>query len=159
MPPRGLPTLVVLPPVASSSVAPLSPASFCIATAACRSLALAAFPASRRSSALLAAYFGPSSLSSSPLARTTLLTPTPNHLPTRHVVTKPLPRRVQLKSTRGSPSGEPLRKSPQSTGIPCPAQTRRSLGRRALLRGHLNSRAAAPRQSTHPPRRHKQERR
>ena len=34
MPPRGLPTLVVLPPVASSSVAPLSPASFCSATAA-----------------------------------------------------------------------------------------------------------------------------
>ena len=29
MPPRGLPTLVVLPPVASSSVAPLSSASFC----------------------------------------------------------------------------------------------------------------------------------
>ena len=45
--------------------------------AACRSLALAASPASRRSSALLAAYCGPSSLSSSPLARTTLLTPTP----------------------------------------------------------------------------------
>ena len=77
MPPRGLPTLVVLPPVASSSVAPLSSASFCSATAACRSLALAASPASRRSSALLAAYFGPSSLSSSPLARTTLLAPTP----------------------------------------------------------------------------------
>ena len=66
-----------LPPVASSSVAPLSPASLCIATAACRSLALAASPASRRNTALLAAYFGPSSLSSSPLARTTLLTPTP----------------------------------------------------------------------------------
>jgi len=33
--------------------------------------------ASRRNSALLAAYFGPSSLSSSPRARTTLLTPTP----------------------------------------------------------------------------------
>merc|ERR1711935_629099 len=29
MPPRGLPTLVVLPPVASSSVASLSSASFC----------------------------------------------------------------------------------------------------------------------------------
>ena len=43
-------------PVASSSVAPLSSASFCSATAACRSLALAASPASRRSSALLAAY-------------------------------------------------------------------------------------------------------
>ena len=41
MPPRGLPTLVVLPPVASTSVAPLSSASFCSATAACRSLALA----------------------------------------------------------------------------------------------------------------------
>jgi len=40
-----------------------------------RSLALAA--SSRRNSALLAAYFGPSSLSSSPRARTTLLTPTP----------------------------------------------------------------------------------
>ena len=61
------PTLVVLPPVASSSVAPLSSASFRSATAACRSLALAASPASRRSSALLAAYCGPSSLSSSPL--------------------------------------------------------------------------------------------
>ena len=36
MPPRGLPTLVVFPPVASSSVAPLSSASFCSATAACR---------------------------------------------------------------------------------------------------------------------------
>ena len=63
--------------VASSSVAPLSSASFCSATAACRSLALTASPASRRSSALLAAYCCPSSLSSSPLARTTLLTPTP----------------------------------------------------------------------------------
>ena len=52
---RGLPTLVVLPPVASSSVAPLSSASFCSATAACRSLALAASPAFRRNSALLAA--------------------------------------------------------------------------------------------------------
>ena len=40
-----------------------------------RSLPLAA--SSRRNSALLAAYFGPSSLSSSPRARTTLLTPTP----------------------------------------------------------------------------------
>ena len=40
MPPRGRPTLVLLPPVASSSVAPLSSASFCGATAACRSLAL-----------------------------------------------------------------------------------------------------------------------
>ena len=77
MPPRGLPTLVLLPPVASSSVGPLSSASFCGATAACRSLALAASPAFRRSSALLAAFFGPSSLSSSPLARTILLTPTP----------------------------------------------------------------------------------
>ena len=56
MPPHGLPALVVLAPVASSSVAPLSSASFCSATAACRSLALAASPASRRSSALLAAY-------------------------------------------------------------------------------------------------------
>ena len=61
MPPRGLPTLVVLAPVASSSVAPLSSASFRSATAACRSLALTASPASRRSSALLAAYCGPSS--------------------------------------------------------------------------------------------------
>ena len=93
MPPRGLPTLDVLPPVASSSVAPLSPASFCIATAACRSLALAAFPASRRSSALLAAYCGPSSLSSSPLARTTLLTPTP--IICRHV-------KLLLRSTLSS---------------------------------------------------------
>ena len=40
----------------------LSSASFCSATAACRSLALAASPASQRSSALLAAYCGPSSL-------------------------------------------------------------------------------------------------
>ena len=32
-------------------------------------------------------------------------------------------------------------------------------GARSNLRGHLNSRVAAPRQSTHPPRRHKQERR
>ena len=77
MPPRGRPTLVVLPPVASSSVASLSSASSCDAAAACRSLALAASPAFRRNSALLAAYFGPSSLSSSPRARTTLLTPTP----------------------------------------------------------------------------------
>ena len=76
MPPRGRPTLVVLPPVASSSVASLSSASSCDAAAACRSLALAASPAFRRNSALLAAYFGPSSLSSSPRARTTLLTPT-----------------------------------------------------------------------------------
>ena len=55
MPPRGLPTLVAPPPIASSSVTPLSSASFRGATAACRSLALAASPASRRSSALLAA--------------------------------------------------------------------------------------------------------
>jgi len=46
------------------------------AAAACRSLAIPASPAFRRNSALLAAYFGPSSLSSSPRARTTLLTPT-----------------------------------------------------------------------------------
>ena len=59
MPPRGRPTLVVLPPVASSSVASLSSASSCDAAAACRSLALAASPAFRRNSALLAAYFGP----------------------------------------------------------------------------------------------------
>ena len=72
MPPRGLPTLVVLSLVASSSVASLPSASFCDDAAACRSLALA----SRRNSALLAAHFGPSSLSSSPRARTTLLTPT-----------------------------------------------------------------------------------
>ena len=55
MPPRGRPTLVVLSLVASSSVASLSSASFCDGAAACRSLALA----SRRNSALLAAYFGP----------------------------------------------------------------------------------------------------
>jgi len=77
MPPRGRPTLVVLPPVASSSVASPSSASSCDAADACRSLALAASFAFRRSSALLAAYyFGPSSLSSSPRARTTHLTPT-----------------------------------------------------------------------------------
>ena len=49
--------------VASSSVASLSSASFCDAAAACRSLVLAASCAFRRSSALLAAYPGPSSLS------------------------------------------------------------------------------------------------
>ena len=76
MPPRGRPTLVVLPPVASSSVASLSSASSCDAAAACRSLALPAFPPFVAALALLAAYFGPSSLSSSPRARTTLLTPT-----------------------------------------------------------------------------------
>merc|ERR1711935_1200266 len=76
VPPRGLPLLVVLSLVASSSVASLSSASFCAAAAACRSLALAASCAFRRSSALLAAYPGPSSLSSSPRARTSLLTPT-----------------------------------------------------------------------------------
>ena len=65
----------------------------------------------------------------------------------------------QAEDVHGPPHGGPLRKPGQSTGIPFRAQTRRSLGRRALLRGHLNSRAAAPRQSTHPPRRHKQERR
>ena len=59
MPPRGRPTLVVLSLVTSSSVATLSSASSCDAAAACRSLALAASPAFRRSSALLAAYFGP----------------------------------------------------------------------------------------------------
>jgi len=66
----------VLSPVASSSVASPSSASFRDGAAACRSLALAASPAFRRNSALLAAYFGPSSLSSSPRAKTTLLTPT-----------------------------------------------------------------------------------
>merc|ERR1712070_830436 len=74
--PRGRPTLVVLSLVASSSVASLSSASFCDA-AACRSLVLAASFAFRRNSVLLAAYPGPSSLSSSPRARTTFLTPTP----------------------------------------------------------------------------------
>ena len=116
MPPRGRPTLVVLPPVVSSSVAPLSSASFCSATAACRSLALAASPASRRSSALLAAYCGPSSLSIKLTSRQTKrvlelfgiaknlnkksLSPLARkndssdgdahsyHLPTRHVVTQ-----------------------------------------------------------------------
>ena len=59
----------------SSSDSSLSSASFVLCdAAACRSLALAA--SSRRNSALLAAYFGPSSLSSSPRARTTFLTPT-----------------------------------------------------------------------------------
>jgi len=48
----------------------------CAAAAACRSLVLSASFAFRRSSALLAAYLGPSSLSSSPRARTSLLTPT-----------------------------------------------------------------------------------
>merc|ERR1711935_896346 len=72
VPPRGRPLLVVVSLVASSSVASLSSASSCDGAAACRSLALAA----RRSSALLAAYPGPSSLSSSPRARTSLLTPT-----------------------------------------------------------------------------------
>merc|ERR1712153_173290 len=46
-----------------------SSASFCDAAAACRSLVLSASFAFRRSSALLAAYPGPSSLSSSPRAR------------------------------------------------------------------------------------------
>merc|ERR1712086_7303 len=77
MPPRGRPTLVVLSLVTSSSVASLSSAPFCDDAAACRSLALAASFAFRRNSVLLAAYPGPSSLSSSPRARTTFLTPTP----------------------------------------------------------------------------------
>ena len=76
MPPRGRPTLVVLSLVTSSSVASFSSASSCDA-AACRSLVLAASFAFRRNSVLLAAYPGPSSLSSSPRARTTFLTPTP----------------------------------------------------------------------------------
>merc|ERR1712127_466720 len=76
MPPRGRPTLVVLSLVISSSVASFSSASSCDA-AACRSLVLAASFAFRRNSVLLAAYPGPSSLSSSPRARTTFLTPTP----------------------------------------------------------------------------------
>ena len=48
----------------------------CCDAATCRSLVLAASCAFRRSSVLLAAYPGPSSLSSSPRARTSLLTPT-----------------------------------------------------------------------------------
>ena len=60
MPPRGRPTLVVLSLVTSSSVASLSSASFCDDAAACRSLVLTASCAFRRSSALLAAYPGPS---------------------------------------------------------------------------------------------------
>ena len=79
MPPRGRPTLVVLSLVASSSVA--SFVLFCLSScdaAACRwSLVLAASFAFRRNSVLLAAYPGPSSLSSSPRARTTFLTPAP----------------------------------------------------------------------------------
>jgi len=76
----GLPLLNVLSLVASSSLASLSSASFCAGAAACRSLVLAASFAFRRNSVLLAAYPGPSSLSSSPRARTTFLTeltPTP----------------------------------------------------------------------------------
>ena len=45
MPPRGRPTLVVLPPAASSSCLVALRSSFCDDTAACRSLALAATPA------------------------------------------------------------------------------------------------------------------
>merc|ERR1712086_1215301 len=76
MPPRGRPTLVVLSLVISSSVASFSSASSC-AAAACRSFVLSASFAFRRNSVLLAAYPGPSSLSSSPRARTTFLTPPP----------------------------------------------------------------------------------
>jgi len=78
MPPRGRPTLVVLSLVASSSVASLSSASSCDARPPpadplpSRLLPpLGATPASSRR--ILAP---PSSLSSSPRARTTLLTPT-----------------------------------------------------------------------------------
>ena len=49
---RSSHTLIFLSPVASSSVASLSSASFCDAAAACRSLALVASPAFRRSSGL-----------------------------------------------------------------------------------------------------------
>merc|ERR1712078_126332 len=63
-----------LPPLSLRSL--LTSASSCGA-AACRSLVLAASFAFRRNSVLLAAYPGPSSLSSSPRARTTFLTPTP----------------------------------------------------------------------------------
>ena len=78
MPPRDRPALVVLSPAASSSDSSLSLASFCE-----RRRRRLPIPCSRgfsrlsANSALLAAYFGPSSLSSSPRARTTLLTPTP----------------------------------------------------------------------------------
>merc|ERR1712086_755543 len=80
IPPRGRPTLVVLSLVIFSSVASFSSASSCDAAAG-RSLVLAASFAFRRNSVLLAAYPGPSypgpsSLSSSPRARTSLLTPT-----------------------------------------------------------------------------------
>ena len=87
MPPRSS-DLVVLSLVTSSSVASLSSASFCAAAAACRSLVLSASFAFRRSSTLLAAYPGPSSLSSSPRARTSLLTPTAiiSHLPPSHII-------------------------------------------------------------------------
>jgi len=65
----------------------LPSASFCDAAAACRSLVLAASFAFRRSSALLAAYPGPSRLSSSPRARTSLLTPSHcYHLPPGHII-------------------------------------------------------------------------
>ena len=76
MPPRGRPTLALLSLVASSSVTSLSSASSCDGAVACLSLALASSPAFRRNSALLAAYLGPSSLSSSPRARTILRMPT-----------------------------------------------------------------------------------
>ena len=66
----------------------VSSASFCAAAAACRALVLSASFAFRRSSTLLAAYPGPSSLSSSPRARTSLLTPTAiiSHLPPSHII-------------------------------------------------------------------------
>merc|ERR1711935_130404 len=109
VPPRGRPLLVVLPLVASSSAASLSSASSCDAAAACRSLALAASLAFRRSSALLAAYPGPSSLSSSPRARTTLLTPNGVCGASRHVqkvqkVSRRCPEGVQ-KMSRRCPEG------------------------------------------------------
>ena len=125
------PTLVVLSLVASSSVASLSSASSCDGAAACRSLALASSPAFRRSSALLAAYFGPSRLSSSPRARMTLLTPTlrlrsfaaksyrcPGPLSLRTLV--PPPMMLAL----GSPSGASLQ---LTTGLPLVFRPPRSL--------------------------------
>ena len=112
MPPRGRPTLVVLPPVASSSVASLSSTSSCCAAAARRSLALsrlllgATSPSSRR-------ILAPSSLSSSPRARTTLLRPSdahPDHLPPSHIVAQvhsPFEHLYLQRSVLalGSPSG------------------------------------------------------
>ena len=100
----------VLSPVASSSVASPSSASFRDGAAACRSLALAASPAFRRNSALLAAVFWPLEFIELSSRKDDSSDAHCDHLPPSHIVAQfhSLRRTLvppQMTLALGSPSG------------------------------------------------------